>query len=96
MGTVPTGTVLALMIAFLIAEISPPVLRSITVSAPKSMAACNFLSSVSKSQESEDVPIFALTFVFNPAHGPVYIFNSVFGILGALFPPISNLRVMLS
>ena len=59
-------TALACMMALLIAEISPPVLKSITVSAPKSMAVCNFLNSVFKSQKSEDVPMLALTLVLSP------------------------------
>ncbi|MBA7504255.1 hypothetical protein ES706_02886 [subsurface metagenome] len=66
MGTVPTGKGLEPTIARRIADISPPVLKSITVSAPQSIATRNFSNSVSILPKSEEVPMLALTLVLSP------------------------------
>ncbi len=60
MGTVPIGTGEAAMIAFRISGISPPVDRSITVSAPYCTAYRSFASSSSMFEEVDEFPIFAL------------------------------------
>ena len=64
----PIGTFDCFIIASLIVRSSPPVERSITASAPASMAAFNFSSSLSMEHESWEEPILALTFtlVFFP------------------------------
>ncbi|MBA7716726.1 hypothetical protein ES703_125802 [subsurface metagenome] len=63
MGTVPTGIVDCSSIFCRIARISPPVERSIIVSAPASMATWSLSSSSETSAKSFDVPMFALTLV---------------------------------
>jgi len=59
-GTVPIGTVLAWMMAVRMASRSPPVERSITVSAPYWMDTRSFSNSVSMSLLTVELPIFAL------------------------------------
>ena len=59
-GTVPTGTGLAAMIARRIASILPPVERSITVSEPSSTAILSLASSLSTSEVTAELPMLAL------------------------------------
>ncbi len=66
MGTVPMGTVDVCMIAFLMALMSPPVDRSMMVSAPAATETLTFASSRSRSTRSLDVPMLALIFVLSP------------------------------
>ncbi len=70
MGTVPMGTVVSLRILLRMASMSPPVLRSMMVSAPASSATLAFSISMSTSQMSLEVPMFALTLIFNPSPIP--------------------------
>ena len=59
-GTVPTGTVLAAMIACRIASILPPVERSMTVSEPRSTAIFSLASSLSMLEVTAELPMLAL------------------------------------
>src|SRR3989304_5455179 len=60
MGTVPIGTGLAAMIAWRISSMLPPVLRSMTVSAPYFSANLSFSNSPSTSEGTAEVPMVAL------------------------------------
>ncbi len=68
MGTVPTGIATAARTRRLISSRSPPVDRSITVSAPASIATTAFSTSASGSARPRDDPRFRLTLVvrFSP------------------------------
>ena len=59
-GTVPMGTGDSLMMAFRMAGMSPPVERSITVSAPYLMQYSSFASSSAISEVVAELPMFAL------------------------------------
>jgi hypothetical protein len=59
-GTVPMGTGEWRMIASRIIGISPPVERSITVSAPKCTAVCSLRNSSSTFELSAELPMLAL------------------------------------
>ena len=60
MGTVPMGTGEAPMMALRMAGMSPPVERSITVSAPYFTEYCSFSSSPSILDSTAELPIFEL------------------------------------
>ncbi len=66
MGTVPTGTGECSMTSFLMASMSPPVERSMTVSAPASTATLSLQSSISGSLRSFEVPRLAFVLVLRP------------------------------
>jgi hypothetical protein len=96
MGTAPTGTVDSLMTFRLTASMSPPVERSITVSAPASTAAASFASSKSRSARSADVPMLAFTLVRKPrpiAHGRA---SSLMPFKGNTAVPSRTLRAIAS
>jgi len=63
MGTVPMGVVELRMIASRVASRSPPVERSITVSAPQRSAQRSLSTSSSVEEETGEAPMFALTLV---------------------------------
>ena len=63
-GTVPIGTGLAATIARRMASMLPPVERSITVSAPRSTAILSLESSLSISEVTAELPMFALILHF--------------------------------
>src|SRR3972149_5844459 len=71
MGTVPIGTGLAAMIAWRISSMLPPVLRSMTVSAPYFSANLSFSNSPSTSEVTAELPMFAL--IFTAATVPIPI-----------------------
>src|ERR1039457_5133528 len=60
MGTVPMGMGEAAMMALRMAGISPPVERSMTVSAPYLMEYWSFSSSPSTLETTEELPMFEL------------------------------------
>src|ERR1019366_5202297 len=60
MGTVPMGIGDAAMMALRMAGISPPVERSMTVSAPYLMEYWSFSSSPSMLERTEELPMFEL------------------------------------
>ena len=68
-GTEPIITGHSEISLFLMASMSPPVLRSITASASYLMATLSFSSSVSRSAMSRDVP--RLTFTFTESPSPI-------------------------
>ncbi len=74
MGTVPMGTVAARMIASRHASRSPPVDRSITVSAPQRTDQRIFSTSSSVLDETGEAPRLALIFVRLPR--PMHIASS--------------------
>ena len=74
-GTVPMGTGLASMMARRMPSMLPPVDRSMTVSAPRWTAVCNFSSSSSAVPVTAELPMLAL--ILHAAATPMAIGSSL-------------------
>src|SRR5437867_9563599 len=93
-GTVPTGIVDSRMIACRHALRSPPVLRSIAVSAPHLIDQLSFSTSSCVPDETGDAPRFALIFVSDAR--PIHIGSSLYFrctlLAGMIIRPVATSR----